>query len=131
MIGIDTNVLIRYIAQDDAVQSAWATKFIEKECSAAQPGFVGLITLVELVWVSESCYNANKAEVIAILRNLLAAKQLVVQEAETVWKSLHLFEKSSADFSDCLVAEIARAQGCERTVTFDKAAAASGMTLLK
>jgi predicted nucleic-acid-binding protein len=131
MIGVDTNVLVRYIAQDDAAQSARASKFIERECSAARPGFIGLITLVELVWVSESCYGAGKAQVIELLRRLLGTKQLVIEDAETVWKALRLFELGSADFSDYLVERIAHAQGCTATVTFDKTAAKSGMTLLK
>lgn len=131
MIGLDTNVLIRYIAQDDLAQSTRATRFIERQCSAADPGFVSLVTLVEVVWVSESCYDASAREVATILRQLLGTKQLVVQEAEIVWKALRLFEAGSAEFADYLVDQIAKAQGCTATVTFDKTAAKSGMTLLK
>lgn len=131
MIGIDTNVLVRYIAQDDRAQSARATAFIEKECSAATPGFVGLVVLAEVVWVSESLYDADRQEVSDIVRRILSIKQLVVQDAETAWKALRLFESGKADFADCLVASSALAAGCENVVTFDKQAAQSGMTLLK
>ncbi len=131
MIGLDTNVLVRYIAQDDLQQSAKATKFIEGECSAENPGFVSLITLVEIVWVSESCYAASPKEVSAIVRQVLGTRQLVVQDAEIVWKALRSFETSSAEFADCLVWQVASAAGCTATVTFDKKAAKSGMTLLK
>ena len=130
MIGIDTNVLVRYIAQDDAVQSARATKLLEKECSPATPGFVGLVVLLELVWVSESCYGASRGEVANIVRRILSIRQLVVQEAETAWKALRLFESSKADFADCLVERMATAAGCTTVMTFDKAAARAGMTLL-
>ena len=131
MIGIDTNVLVRYIAQDDKAQSPRATAFIEKECSADAPGFVGLVVLAEVVWVSESLYRATRQEVSDIVRRILSIKQLVVQDAETAWKALRLFESGKADFADCLVACSAIAAGCESVATFDKQAAQSGMTLLK
>lgn len=131
MIGLDTNVLVRYIAQDDPTQSPRAVKFIETECSTNSPGFVGLITLVELVWVCESCYEATKPEVIAIIRQLLSIRQLQVEEVETVWKALKLFEAGSADFADCLVERVAQSVGCTATYTFDRKAAKAGMTLLK
>ena len=131
MIGIDTNVLVRYIAQDDAAQSAQATQLIEQACSAQAPGFIGVVVLVELVWVSESCYGATRAEVVEILRRILSIRQLVVQEAELVWKALRLFESGKADFSDCVIERTANATGCTKTMTFDqKAAATGGMTLL-
>lgn len=131
MIGIDTNVLVRYIAQDDAAQSSRATSFIEKECSSAAPGFVGLVVLVEVVWVSESIYGATREEVANIVRRILNIKQLVVQDAETAWKALRIFESSPADFADCLVERSAIAAGCRSVVTFDKQASKAGMTLLK
>lgn len=74
MIGIDTNVLVRYIAQDDATQSRRATSFIEKECNEAAPGFVGLVVLVEVVWVSESRYGATRQEVAGIVLRILSIK---------------------------------------------------------
>lgn len=130
MIGIDTNVLVRYIAQDDATQSARAIKLIEQECSPATPGFVGLVVLLELVWVSESCYEATRAECADIVRRILSIRQLVVQQAEIAWKALRLFESSKADFADCLIERMAIAAGCSVVMTFDKAAAKSGMKLL-
>jgi len=130
VIGIDTNVLVRYIAQDDAAQSARATRLLEQECSPANPGFVGLIVLLELVWVSESCYDASRAEIAEMLRRILGIRQLVVQEAEIAWKALRLFESSKADFADCLIERIASAVGCTAVMTFDKSAARAGMTLL-
>jgi len=131
MIGVDTNVLIRYIAQDDATQSARATRLIEKECSSAMPGFVGLVVLVEIVWVSESSYGAKRDEVVEIVRRLLSIKQLVVQDSEIVWKALRSFESGKADFADCLIQAVAVAAGCERTMTFAKQASKAGMVLLK
>lgn len=131
MIGIDSNVLVRYIAQDDTVQSARATSFIENECNASAPGFVGLVVLVEVVWVSESCYGATRGDVAEIVRRILSIRQLVVEDAETVWKALRLFESGKAGFSDCLIALAAMTAGCEQVMTFDKQAAKAGMVLLK
>ena len=131
MIGIDTNVLVRYLAQDDAPQAARATTFIETECSSATPGFIALIVLVEVVWVSESCYGATRAEIAEIVRRLLSTKQLVVQDAGTAWKALPLFESTKVDFADCLIERTAHAVGCDRVVTFDEHASRSGMALLR
>ena len=127
MIGLDTNVLVRYLAQDDKAQSARATKLIEQECSASTPGYIGLVVLAEVVWVSESRYGATRQEVAGIVRRLLGIRQLVVQDAETAWKALRMFESSKADFADCLIERTAFGAGCVRTMTFDKRA---GMTLL-
>ena len=127
MIGLDTNVLVRYIAQDDKTQSARATALIEKKCSAATPGYVGMVVLAEVVWVSESRYGAARQEVAAIVRRLLGIRQLVVQDAETAWKALRMFESSKADFADCLIERTAFAAGCGRIMSFDRK---SGMTLL-
>ena len=127
MIGLDTNVLVRYIAQDHKVQSQRATTLIEKECSTSMPGYVGLVVLAEVVWVSESRYDASREEIAQIVRRLLSIRQLIVQDAEVAWKALRAFETSKADFADRLIERTAFAAGCVRTMTFDKRA---GMTLL-
>ncbi len=127
MIGLDTNVLVRYLAQDDKAQAALATTVIEHQCTVETPGFVGLVVLVEVVWVSESRYGASRTDVAEIVKRLLSIRQLTVQHAEVVWQALRQFESSRADFADCLILRSAEAAGCERTVSFDKRA---GMTLL-
>jgi predicted nucleic-acid-binding protein len=128
--GIDTNVLVRYIAQDDPAQSRKATTLVERDCTESSPGFVGLVVLVEVVWVAESCYGATRADIAQLVRRLLGTRQLVVQEAEPVWQALHAFEQGKADFADCLIERSATAAGCKRTVTFDRNAAKTGMSLL-
>jgi len=131
VIGLDTNILVRYIVQDDPKQSPVATRLVENECTAERPGFVTLIVLVELVWVLETCYESAKTDILAVLRTLLRAKQLVVEEAETAWKGVRLFEGCSADFADCLIERAGDRNECEFTVTFDLAAAKAGMRLMK
>src|SRR5271169_2669754 len=131
MIGLDTNVLVRYLAQDDRRQAAQAAYVIEEECSEARPGFVTAIVLAELVWVLESCYGTAKGEIIALLQRILRTKQFVVQDAETIWKAVRLFEASKADFADCLIERIGAAHECEYTTTFDKHATSTGMRLIE
>lgn len=130
MIGLDTNVLVRYIMQDDAKQAASATRLIESR-SAASPGFVPLICVVELGWVLSSAYELDKAHLAEALEGLLRTKELVVERAETVWKALRIFQRSNADFADCLIERSAAALGCAKTMTFDRGAAKSaGMALI-
>ncbi len=131
MIGLDTNVLVRFIAQDDVRQSPVATALIE-QLDSQTPGFVTLVSLVELVWVMQSCYSATKPEIVAILDKLLRTQELVIENAETVFKAINLFSISKADFADCLIERSANAAGCTRTVTFDACAAKSaGMQRLR
>lgn len=131
MIGLDTNVLVRYIAQDDAAQSAVATRVIEKSCTTEAPGYISLLVLTELVWVCEACYQATRAEVSAIIRKVLGTKQLQVQNAALAWQALSLFENSKADYSDCLIEQLSTNAGCSKTLTFDKQAAKIGMSLIE
>ncbi len=130
MTGLDTSVLVRYIMQDDAKQSAKATKLVESLTSDA-PGFVPLVAVVELVGVLSSCYGLTRAQLVQVLEALLRAKQLVVDQAELVLRALRLFTAGSADFADCLIERSAVQAGCEKTRTFDVSAAkTAGMTLV-
>ena len=121
MIGLDTNVLMRYLAQDDARQSAQATRLIES-LSLQQPGFVGMVILVELAWVLESCYEASHATITATLDRLLRTKSLALENPETVARALRLFGAGHKDFADCLIACSATAAGCGLVYSFDKTA---------
>lgn len=130
MIGLDTNVLVRYLAQDDPEQSRKATRLIES-FTVDTPGYVGIVSVVELVWVLTGCYASTKAEVCDVLEALLRAKGLVVAHADIVWKALRLFKEGKADFADCLIERFADAAGCAHTASFDRDAARHcGMRLL-
>jgi predicted nucleic-acid-binding protein len=130
MIGLDTNVLVRYIMQDDLKQSPLATRLIESR-SVESRGFVPLVSVVELFWVMSSAYELDRGQLIAALEGLLRTKELVVERAEIVWKALRVFRSANVDFADCLIERAATAAGCEKTMTFDRGAAKSaGMTLL-
>ena len=130
MIGLDTNVLVRYIMHDDAKQSALATRLVES-LSVESPGFIALVSVVELAWVLSSAYGLDRAQLIEAFETLLRTKEIIVDRAETVWKALRIFRSANADFADCLIERSASAAGCERTMTFDRAAAKGcGMTLV-
>lgn len=127
MIGLDTNVLVRYVTQDEPVQSAKASQLIES-LTATSPGFVSLVTIVELVWVLQSCYQSAKSDVVMVLETLLHTRELTVEHADIIWQALRKFIANKADFADCLIERCAHAAGCEYTATFDlNAAKAAGM----
>ncbi len=121
MIGLDTNVLVRYFAQDDARQSVLATKLING-LSKEAPAFISLITVCEMVWVMESKYGQTKASIIGILRRLLESDELIIEEKPLVWAAFSAFQSGVLDFSDAVVLEAGKKAGCSHTVTFDKAA---------
>lgn len=130
MTGLDTNVLVRYIMQDDARQSPKATTLIES-LTVEQPGFVSLVSVVELYWVLTSCYDLNTSQVKEALNGLLRARQIIVDRADQVLRALRVLEGGQADFADALIERTAAAQGCAQTLTFDVAAAKhAGMALI-
>jgi len=122
VIGLDTNVLIRYITQDDPIQSKIATDFICTNCTEQNPGYICHIVLCELTWVLESNYNQNKETIINLIEELLQINQLEILESETVWRALNDYKSSYADFADHLIAGTNLTNGCNETVTFDKKA---------
>lgn len=132
MIGLDTNIVVRYLAQDDRAQSAVATRLLERELAAETPGYICLVTLAEVVWVMTSLYSADRNAVVRAVEGLLSAAQLRIQNAEAVWLALQDYRDSTADFSDALIATLGKGAGCEHTLTFDRAAARHpAFTLLK
>lgn len=134
MIGLDTNVLARYLAQDDARQAAVASRLIQNELSTARPGFISLVVLAELCWVLNRLYSATMDELIVTIEDLLNTPQFCIERREVVQAAIRRFKLGSsrkAGVVDALIAQIADSQGCTTTLTFDKAAVrAAGMTLL-
>ncbi len=123
MIGIDTNVLIRYIAQDDLHQAQLATKFIEKTCTTENPGFINHITLCEMCWVLKRLYKTRREQLHQIIEQLLRTAELAIQQPQIIWMALEAFQKGAADFPDCLIAQVNAANNCTATVTLDQEAA--------
>jgi predicted nucleic-acid-binding protein len=130
VIGLDANVLARYVMQDDPRQSPRATRLMES-LSAEAPGFVPVVTLVELVWVLSGSYGLKRDQVATVLETLLRSRELVIDRAELVAQALSRFGAAGVDFADALIERTAAAAGCATTMTFDIAAAkAAGMTLV-
>lgn len=131
MIGLDTNVLVRYIMQDDARQSPKAAKLMES-LTVDEPGFVAIVSVIELGWVLSISYGLDRGQVAQALEQLLRTKAVVVDRADEVMKALRVFKSGSADFADCLIERIGASAGCSKTVTFDAGAArVAGMTLIQ
>ncbi len=131
MIGLDTNVIVRYLAQDDRGQSAVASRLIEGSLTPDNPGFISLVVLAEISWVLADCYDLSRQDIGALIERLLRVRQLKVENADTAWQALRAFRGGNSDFADCLIARIGAACDCDRTVTFDKAAArGAGMEFL-
>jgi predicted nucleic-acid-binding protein len=118
-------VLVRYIADDDASQSAIVAKVMES-LSSESPGFVPLVVMAELVWVLQFAYRFNKHEIAEVIEKLLRSAELLIENAEIVAQALREFRASRADFADCLIERCAHAAGCQHTVTFDRRAATIG-----
>lgn len=130
MIGLDTNVLVRYIVQDDPAQSAKATTLIES-LGGDTPGFVSVVSVIELYWVLTSCYERSHDDFQQVMQVLLQTRQIVVEHADQVLRALRVFASGKADFADCLIERTSAAAGCAKTMTFDvKAAKHAAMTLI-
>ncbi len=130
MIGVDTNVLARFIAQDDPVQAAAATELFSR-FSAENPGYVSMIAIVELVWVLKSSYRSERSNIARVLDTVLRSRELLVERAELVAQALRGYAAGTADFADYLIERAGHAAECQYTVTFDKDAAGStGMRLI-
>lgn len=129
MIGLDTNVVVRYLTRDDPAQTAAAFRLIDS-LSPDAPGFLSLVVIAELIWVLESSYSFKKSEIVQVLDNLLRSKELVVERAAIVSQALLAFGENRADFVDCLIERCGHAAECQYTATFDKRAAEAGMRLL-
>lgn len=120
MIALDTNVLVRFIVEDDPRQAAAAAKLVERAVMADQPLFVSGIVLCELVWVLGGSYGVSRAEIARVLRELLRARHLSFEAPDQFVRALAAFLRGKGDFADYLILERGRAAGCEAVATFDR-----------
>lgn len=123
MIGIDTNVLVRYLTQDDKVQSEKAAKLINKYVGKDNAIFINNIVICELIWVLERGYKYSKAQVITVLKEILTTMEFSFENHKNLWISALEYEKSTADFSDILIGKLNESNDCSKTHTFDTKAA--------
>lgn len=123
MIGLDTNVVVRYLVQDEPDQSATASMVIDA-LTEKDPGFLSLVTVVELYWVLRRAYKLSTARCAELVEGLLDARELRVGQDSIVRAALTA-SHGGLDFPDAVIAELGRVAGCEHTVTFDQRAAQS------
>lgn len=123
MIGLDTNILVRYLAQDDAAQSARATEILEQRLTEGQPGYVSLVTMAETVWVLDRAYGLSAAQIAGVVERMLQADALVIQNEQEVFTAMVALKTGTASFADALIGAVDRWAGCSTTLTFDRQAA--------
>ena len=119
MLGLDTNVLIRFLVADDLVQFERAQRLIRRESSNSEPVFISLVVLLETEWVLRSRYGLKKFEISAALAGLLESNELRIEDESSVEEALYLWNDSSAEFADCLIGAPHRALGYRATAAFD------------
>lgn len=123
MIGLDTNILVRYLAQDDPIQSPKATEIIERRLTVDEPGFVSVVAMVETVWVLERAYGLSGPEIAAAVERTLQAEILVIESEQEVFAAMTILREGRGSFADALIGALGARAGCSRTLTFDLKAA--------
>lgn len=123
MIGLDTNVLVRYITLDDPVQAARAAQIIERQLTLDKPGFVSLVTMVEVAWVLESFYEFADEQIAAAIERMLQTATLSVQNEREVYSAMMALRNNTASFDDALIGALGAWAGCSSTLTFYRKAA--------
>ena len=131
MIGLDTNVLVRYLAQDDPVQSPQATELIERRLTEEDRGFVSVVAMVETASVLDRAYGLTDNEIAAAIERTLQADVLVVESQQEVFTAMIALREGHGLFADALIGALGASAGCTRTLTFDqRASRLAGFELL-
>ncbi len=121
MIGFDTNVLVRYLVRDDPGQSETVRRVVEDLVQGGETAYLNTIVLCETVWVLESGYGYSRPVIAATLEKILLTQQIEVEDPDQVWRALARFREGRGDYADYLIGARNLAEGCRRTVTFDRA----------
>jgi predicted nucleic-acid-binding protein len=125
LIGLDTNIIIRYLLDDDPIWSPVVTEFVDSRLTPDRPGYVNVITLVELVWSLRRRPEYDRSRLALVIESLLASDSIVLAEAAAVERALSAFRSGTAGFADYLIAELNEAAGASPTVTIDRKAGKS------
>lgn len=120
MIGLDTNVVLRYLLQDDPRQVWQANEIFERRLSEREPGFLSLVCVLEIVWVLRSLLRQGAVEIAGHLEHLLAADSLVVQNEQQVFEAAFALKRGTGEFEDALIVALNAWAGCEKTLTLDR-----------
>lgn len=130
MTGLDTNVLVRYLAQDDPVQSPKASEIFERRLTEKNPGFVSVVAMVETVWVLSRAYGLSSQEISAAVERMLQIDVLIVENEQGVFTAMVALRSGEGSFADALIGALGTRAGCARTLTLDhKASRLPGFAL--
>ena len=122
MIGLDTNILVRYLTQDDPIQSPKAGEIIERLLTEEKPGFVSIVAMVETVWVLERAYRLTPHEIVGAVERMLQTDVLVVENEQEVFTAMIALKDGQGSFADAAIAALGAGMGCSCTLTFDRKA---------
>ena len=122
MIGLDTNVLVRYLTQDDPLQSPRATELLERHLLESGPGFISTVVMAETACVLERAYRFTATEIAAAIERLLAADRLRVEREQEVYSAMVALREGIGAFADALIGAVGLSEGCSYTATFDRKA---------
>jgi predicted nucleic-acid-binding protein len=122
MIGLDTNILVRYLTQDTLVQSPQAREIMEQQLTEENPGFISIVATVELVWVLENAYKFSGREIAGAVERVLQIDVVVVQNEQEVFTAVATLKQGRGSFADALIAALGSWANCSRTLTFDRKA---------
>jgi predicted nucleic-acid-binding protein len=122
MIGLDSNILVRYVTQDDPIQAAQATALIEHRLSDNELGFISVVAIAETVWVLERSYRFRSEQIVDAIEHILQAETLVVENEREVFTAMTALKEGRGSFADALIGALCAKAGCSRVVTFDQGA---------
>lgn len=119
MLGIDTNVLVRFLVRDDDIQFEKARRLIRREAAAGRRVFVSQLVLLEAEWVLRSRYAVPKNQIIEAISGLLDSTDVQFEDEPALEQAIFVWKDSAAGFADCLIGARNRRLGCRATATFD------------
>jgi predicted nucleic-acid-binding protein len=122
MIGLDSNILVRYLTQDDPAQSKRAAEIIENRLSLTNPGFLSVVAIAETVWVLDRAYGFMDEDIVAAIERTLQVDVLVVENEAEVFTAMIALEEGRGSFADALIGALGAKAGCTATLTFDRKA---------
>lgn len=122
MLGIDTNILVRFLVRDDETQFEKARRLIGREVVAGRRVFVSQLVLLETEWVLRSRYDLQKARIIEVVSGLLDANDVQFEDEPAIEEALFVWKDRSVGFADCLIGARNKRLGCSATATFDEKA---------
>jgi predicted nucleic-acid-binding protein len=122
MIGLDTNILVRYLTQDDSIQSPKAREIVERRLTEEKPGFVSIVAMIEIVCVLERAYRLTPHEIVGAVERMLQIDVLVVENEQEVFTAMIALNDGQGTFADAVIAALGARMGCTCTLTFDRKA---------